>query len=100
MDSSVSGISQFGQTVSFYLPGRQLRQRFIWHKKASEEETRKRACEDIWSASNGLTRYAGLEKNFELWNESLYAELLAFYPGSKESIMPSWNRIFENEVFL
>lgn len=51
-------------------------------KKATEQEKLNRACEDIWSVSRGLARAIGPEKNFEMWSEALYAELLEFDPDS------------------
>lgn len=54
--------------------------RLLGLKKATEQEKLEQACKDIWSASRGLTRAAGLEEDFRLWNEALYTELLVFDP--------------------
>lgn len=53
-------------------------------KKATGQEKLDRACEDIWSSSKGLALAAGLEENFKLWSEALYAELLEFDPDSRK----------------
>ena len=53
-------------------------------KKATEQEKLDQACEEIWMASRGLARAAGLEENLRPWCDALYAELLIFDSGSKE----------------
>lgn len=50
-------------------------------KKATEQEKLDHACEDIWMASKGAARAAGLEDVFQPWCSALYTELLAWDPG-------------------
>lgn len=52
-------------------------------KKASADEKRKRACEDIWMASRGFALVSGEEKRLSLWCDALYDELMEYYPAGR-----------------
>ena len=47
-------------------------------RKASPEEKKKRACEDIWMASRGLALASGMEEKFDLWCQALRDELMQY----------------------
>lgn len=53
-------------------------------KQATRQEQLDRACEDIWMASRGVARAAGMEERFRLWCDALYAELLVYDPDSQQ----------------
>lgn len=53
-------------------------------KQATRQEQLDRACEDIWMASRGVARAAGMEDRFQLWCDALYAELLVYDPDSQQ----------------
>lgn len=74
---------EFRNTARRYLStcrGVNYASRLFGMKKATEQEKLDHACEDIWMASRGLARAAGLEENLKLWCDALYDELLDYDP--------------------
>jgi hypothetical protein len=53
-------------------------------KKASADEKKKKACEDIWMTSRGVALASGEEERLRLWCDAFYDELMTYYPGGKE----------------
>lgn len=58
--------------------------RLMGLKKATAEEKRRRACEEIWMMSRGLALASGKEENFKLFSNALYEELLRFHPDCRD----------------
>lgn len=52
-------------------------------KKATDQEQRDRACEDVWQASRGVALASGLEKELTLWCDALRDTLREFDPDSE-----------------
>lgn len=55
---------------------------FFGMRRATEDEKRLRAREDIWMMSQGLAQAYQLEENMALWCEALHDELAAFASDS------------------
>jgi hypothetical protein len=55
-------------------------------KKATDEEKKKRACEDIWMASRGVALASGEEERMSLWCEALHDELISYFPAGDKYI--------------
>lgn len=55
-------------------------------KKASAEEKKKKACEDIWMASRGFALASGEEERLSLWCDAFHDELMDYYPEGKRVI--------------
>lgn len=55
-------------------------------KKASEDEKKRKACEDIWMASRGFALASGEEKRLSLWCDAFLDELMEYYPAGKRVI--------------
>lgn len=53
-------------------------------KKATEDDKKKKACEDIWMASRGFALAAGEEERLSLWCEAFYDELMVYYSAGKK----------------
>lgn len=53
-------------------------------RRATDQEKRSQACEDIWMVSKGLAQVTGQEENLKLWCEALYTELLEYDPDSRK----------------
>lgn len=53
-------------------------------RKATEDDKKKKACEDIWMASRGFALAAGEEERLSLWCEAFYDELMVYYPAGKK----------------
>jgi hypothetical protein len=47
-------------------------------KKASDEEKKEKACEDLWMASRGLALASGEEDRLSLWCDAFRDELLVY----------------------
>ena len=78
---------EFCNTARRYLStcgGERYASRFMGLKKATEEEKRKQACEEIWMASRGLALTVGLEDQMKLWSDALYKELLEYDPSARK----------------
>ena len=52
--------------------------RMLGLKKASDDEKKKRACEDIWISSKGIATVFKEEKRMKLWCNALYDELIHY----------------------
>jgi hypothetical protein len=55
-------------------------------KKATEEEKKEKACEDIWMASRGFALAAGEEDRLKIWCDALLDELRDYSPAAEETI--------------
>ncbi len=74
---------EFRNTARRYLStcrGSRYGRKLMGLKPATPQEQRDRACEEIWTASRGLAREAGMEENFALWTDALRAELAEYDP--------------------
>ena len=74
---------EFRNTARRYLStckGVNYASKLMGMKKANDVEKQEKACEDIWMASTGLARAAGLEKELALWCDALYDELIIWNP--------------------
>jgi hypothetical protein len=52
-------------------------------KKATEDEKKRKACEDIWMASRGIALASGEEKRLQLWCDAFRDEFMVYYPKGK-----------------
>ncbi len=52
-------------------------------KKASPEDKKKKACEDIWMASRGFALATGETERLKLWCDAFYDELMEYYPAGR-----------------